>query len=170
MRLSWRSTMAGLAQGNLRGVAGRPSLRRALATKQSIVAAKLDCFVARALAKTSPNCRHTPCCRHALAPRGATRPGTLPETFRPGNRGRGECRVPAAPAAPCAEKSTGVEATGTPESPGIPARNGFNGFLRAPRCATQPNVGRLETCQPNQKMSVHRVRPEVAGLRSEQRD
>ena len=47
-------------------------------------------------------------------------------------RGRGECRVPAAPAAPCARvESTGVEATGTPESPGIPARNGFNGFLRA---------------------------------------
>jgi hypothetical protein len=23
--------------------------------------------------------------------------------------------------------------TSTPESPGIPARNGFNGFLRAPR-------------------------------------
>jgi hypothetical protein len=39
-------------------------------------------------------------------------------------RGRGECRVPAAPAA-------GVEATGTPGSPGIPARNGFNGVLRA---------------------------------------
>src|ERR1700730_11980080 len=46
--------------------------------------------------------------------------------------GRGECRVPAAPAAPCAKvESTGVEATGTPESPGIPARNGFNGLFRA---------------------------------------
>ncbi|HEX9588119.1 MAG TPA: hypothetical protein VGA15_10295, partial [Bradyrhizobium sp.] len=31
----------------------------------------------------------------------------------------------------CNVESTGVEATGTPESPGIPARNGFNGFLRA---------------------------------------
>ena len=41
------------------------------------------------------------------------------------------CRVPDAPAAPCATKSTGVEATGPPDSPGIPARNGFNGFLRA---------------------------------------
>jgi hypothetical protein len=27
----------------------------------------------------------------------------------------------------CKVESTGVEATGTPESPGIPARNGFNG-------------------------------------------
>jgi hypothetical protein len=29
------------------------------------------------------------------------------------------------------QESTGVEAAGPPESPGIPARNGFNGFLRA---------------------------------------
>src|ERR1700681_3182778 len=46
--------------------------------------------------------------------------------------GRGECRVPDAPAAPCAKvESTGVEATGPPESPGIPARNGFNSLCRA---------------------------------------
>src|ERR1700736_2427299 len=48
-------------------------------------------------------------------------------------RGRGERRVPAAPAASCAlvvVESTRVT-TSTPESPGIPARNGFNGFLRA---------------------------------------
>jgi hypothetical protein len=49
------------------------------------------------------------------------------------NRGRGECRVPAAPAASCAKCSNAHEcrhheSTGTP---GIPARNGFNGFLRA---------------------------------------
>ena len=31
----------------------------------------------------------------------------------------------------CNVESTGVEATGTPESPGIPARNGFNGLCRA---------------------------------------
>jgi hypothetical protein len=31
----------------------------------------------------------------------------------------------------CKVESTGVEATGTPESPGIPARNGFNGLCRA---------------------------------------
>jgi hypothetical protein len=48
-------------------------------------------------------------------------------------RGRGECRMPAAPAASCAIgviERTRVT-TSTPESPGIPARNGFNGFLRA---------------------------------------
>jgi hypothetical protein len=47
--------------------------------------------------------------------------------------GRGECRVPAAPAASCAlvlVKSTRVT-TSTPESPSIPARNGFNGLCRA---------------------------------------
>ena len=48
-------------------------------------------------------------------------------------RGRGECRAPVAPAASCAlvvAERTRVT-TSTPESPGIPARNGFNGFLRA---------------------------------------
>src|SRR6267142_5583634 len=48
-------------------------------------------------------------------------------------RGRGERRVPVAPAVSCAMivvERTRVT-TSTPESPGIPARNGFNGFLRA---------------------------------------
>src|ERR1700682_1272515 len=48
-------------------------------------------------------------------------------------RGRGERRMPVAPAASCALvviERTRVT-TSTPESPGIPARNGFNGFLRA---------------------------------------
>src|SRR5882724_943462 len=48
-------------------------------------------------------------------------------------RGRGECRMPNAPAVSCAlvviERTRAT--TSTPESPGIPARNGFNGFLRA---------------------------------------
>src|SRR6202165_4593356 len=51
----------------------------------------------------------------------------------PPKRGRGERRVPAAPAASCAlvvVESTRVT-TSTPESPGVPPRNGFNGFLRA---------------------------------------
>src|SRR5712664_2751792 len=51
----------------------------------------------------------------------------------PAQRGRGERRVPVAPAASCAlvlVERTRVT-TSTPESPGIPARNGFNGFLRA---------------------------------------
>src|SRR5713226_9519891 len=47
--------------------------------------------------------------------------------------GRGECRVPAAPAASCAlcigkKHTSNNEYTGTP---GIPARNGFNGLCRA---------------------------------------
>ena len=49
------------------------------------------------------------------------------------DRGRGERRMPVAPAASCAlvvVESTRVT-TSTPESPGVPARNGFNGFLRA---------------------------------------
>src|ERR1019366_9798361 len=49
------------------------------------------------------------------------------------NRGRGECRVPSAPAASCAHGSgrcTRGFTASSPESPGIPARNGFNGFLR----------------------------------------
>ena len=47
--------------------------------------------------------------------------------------GRGERRVPVAPAASCAMivvERTRVT-TSTPESPDVPARNGFNGFLRA---------------------------------------
>src|ERR1700682_2967391 len=49
------------------------------------------------------------------------------------NRGRGECRVPAAPAASCAMVVVAHEVShhGRTGTPGIPARNGFNGFLRA---------------------------------------
>jgi hypothetical protein len=48
-------------------------------------------------------------------------------------RGRGECRVPTAPAASCAlcsgrTHTSNNEYTGTPD---IPARNGFNGLCRA---------------------------------------
>jgi hypothetical protein len=55
------------------------------------------------------------------------------EPFAQENRGRGECRVPAAPAASCAMVEVAHErshhrSTGTP---GIPARNGFNGLFRA---------------------------------------
>jgi hypothetical protein len=51
----------------------------------------------------------------------------------PARRGRGERRMPNAPAASCAivvVERTRVT-TSTPESPDVPARNGFNGFLRA---------------------------------------
>src|SRR5216683_5863071 len=52
----------------------------------------------------------------------------------PPNRGRGECRVRAAPAASRANgevKHTSIVTEGSPGSPGIPARNGFNGLFRA---------------------------------------
>jgi hypothetical protein len=39
--------------------------------------------------------------RHAFAPRDAERARAVPRNFRP-KRGRGECRVPVAPAASCA--------------------------------------------------------------------
>src|ERR1700682_5857369 len=64
-------------------------------------------------------------------PRGALHP-SLARNLPP-ETGRGECRMPNAPAASCAMivvERTRVT-TSTPESPGIPARNGFNGFLRA---------------------------------------
>jgi hypothetical protein len=51
----------------------------------------------------------------------------------PPNKGRGECRVPIAPAASCAKcrKHTSVVTTVAPGSPGIPARDGFNSLFRA---------------------------------------
>jgi hypothetical protein len=70
--------------------------------------------------------------RHTFAPRDAMRPSRA-FIFRP-KRGRGECRVPVAPAASralCVGRERTRVTTSTPESPGIPARNGFNGFLRA---------------------------------------
>src|SRR6267142_3306918 len=66
-------------------------------------------------------------------------------------RGRGERRMPLAPAASCAlvvVESTRVT-TSTPESPGVPARNGFNGFLRAlpgDRALLPPSLSGLRLC------------------------
>jgi hypothetical protein len=73
--------------------------------------------------KTNPNMRSLP--------RGAVRPSRA-FISRP-HGGRGECRVPAAPAvsrALCIGRThtSNNEYTGTP---GIPARNGFNGLCRA---------------------------------------
>src|ERR1700681_4248607 len=65
----------------------------------------------------------------------ATSPREAPESLMnlSPERGRGERRMPLAPAASCAlvvvERTRAT--TSTPESPGVPARNGFNGFLRA---------------------------------------
>jgi hypothetical protein len=79
-------------------------------------------------------------------PRGARRPSRA-WSFRP-QRGRGECRMPAAPAVSCAiivVERTRVT-TSTPESPGIPARNGFTTYF-----ALSPVIGlfchrRLRKC------------------------
>jgi hypothetical protein len=56
-------------------------------------------------------------------------PGVL--TVFPPAKGVGNAGCPWHPQPPVQQESTGVEAAGPPESPGIPARNGFNGFLRA---------------------------------------
>jgi hypothetical protein len=55
----------------------------------------------------------------------------MPKSLALKTEGVGNAGCPLHPQPPVQQKSTGVEATGTPESPGIPARNGFNGFLRA---------------------------------------
>jgi hypothetical protein len=88
-------------------------------------------------------------CVRALAARCAR---VVKESCAQANRGRGECRVPAAPAASCAKCSKAHEcshheSTGTP---GIPARNGFNGLFRAlpgDRACLSPSSAEL-VCQP----------------------
>jgi hypothetical protein len=71
----------------------------------------------------------------------------LQETFRP-QTGRGECRMPNAPAASCAmivvERTRAT--TSTPESPGIPARNGFTTYFELSPvtglfCHRRPRIG-----------------------------
>jgi hypothetical protein len=48
----------------------------------------------------------------------------------PRKRGRGECRVPVAPAASCVKNKTHeLVTTVAPVKPGIPARNGFNAYI-----------------------------------------
>src|SRR3984893_3216885 len=81
----------------------------------------MDCFVASLLAMTweyssaSPR-RDAPEFWQNLSP----------------NRGRGECRVPAAPAASCAKCwwHTSVVTTVAPELPAFPHASGFNGLFR----------------------------------------
>jgi hypothetical protein len=95
--------------------------------KQFIATTKatMDCFVASLLAMTSAY-------DSAFPRRDA--PELCMNFFAQKDRGRGECRVPDAPAASCAKvESTRVSHHGRTGTPGIPARNGFNGFLRALR-------------------------------------
>src|ERR1700730_12493899 len=67
--------------------------------------------------------------RHAFATPRRDAPESLMNLSPYG--GRGECRVPSAPAVSCAlvlVERTRVT-TSTPESPGIPARNGFTAYF-----------------------------------------
>jgi hypothetical protein len=74
-------------------------------------------------------CAATLAMTHASAVPRCDTPG-LDQTSPPG--GRGECRVLGAPAASRAmKKAHELVTTGPPESPGIPAREWFYGFLRA---------------------------------------
>src|SRR6266481_4109113 len=66
--------------------------------------------------------------KHTFTPSRREAPEAL--LNRPPKRGRGECRMPVAPAASCALGS-GRTHTSNNEYPGIPARNGFNSLCRA---------------------------------------
>src|ERR1700704_710403 len=90
--------------------------------KQSIVPRKerMDCFAS--LAMTS---KHT----FAASPRHAPEPlMNLPPKEGVGNAG---CPLHPRPRVHLIVVERTRVTTSTPESPGIPARNGFNGFLRA---------------------------------------
>ena len=84
---------------------------------------------------------------------------------RPENKGRGECRVPGAPAAPCATKTHRGRSHRYTGTPGIPARNGFNGFLRAlpgDRARLSPSLVRsllLTNLTPASRRQDHTTSP-----------
>jgi hypothetical protein len=68
-------------------------------------------------------------------------------------RGRGECRMPDAPAASCAHGVTSMHTSihsEPPESPGIPARDGFNSLYRA-------LPGDRLSCHRRQRSCLHRL-------------
>jgi hypothetical protein len=99
----------------------RPSLRAQ--RSNPALKRRKESWIASSLSLLAMTTRHT----SAFSRRHASE---LCENLRPG--GRGERRMPNAPAASCAKvESTRVVTTGPPDQPGAPARNGFNGFLRA---------------------------------------
>src|SRR5713226_8399162 len=120
--------MAEFAKANLRRVAGGASSRGALATKQSIVATKKKAGLLRRKGSSQrrrpiADTHQRPAARHARDFARNVPPLKQRAWGMPGAR----CtRSPL-----CNVESTGVEATGPPESPGIPARNGFNSLCRA---------------------------------------
>jgi hypothetical protein len=122
--------------------------------KQSILQRKerVDCFAALAMTLIES--------RISLRSRDAERPRRC--YYLRAQRGRGERRVPAAPAASCAlvvVESTRVT-TSTPESPDVPARNGFTAYFalssvtglfchRRPRTNVLPKPGRADITSAN---------------------
>src|ERR1700682_163423 len=84
------------------------------------------------------------------------------------NRGRGECRVPAAPAASCAMVVVAHECShhGRTGTPGIPARNGFNGFLRAlpgdRACLSPSSALLLADLTPASRRQAHTTSPSAS--------
>src|SRR5258705_9789629 len=88
--------------------------------KQSIAAAEMDCFAALAMAS-----KHT----FTFPPRNAPEPlMNLPPKEGVGNAG---CPWHPRPRVHFVVVERTRVTTSTPEAPGIPTRNGFNGFLRA---------------------------------------
>src|SRR5260370_39779556 len=84
------------------------------------------------LAKTSPNCRHTTCAADTHQRPAARHARDFARNVPPLKQrawGMPGARCTRSPL--CNVESTGGEATGTPASPGIPARNGFNSLYRA---------------------------------------
>jgi hypothetical protein len=140
--------------------------------KQSISPSKerMDCFVAepvigRAFARpvgSSQRRLDTP-----PLSRDAMRPSYCKKSLTP-NKGRGECRVPDAPAAARVESNTRVSHHGYTGSPGIPARNGFNGFLRAlpgDRALLSPSPGGVtpRNLTPASGRQDHTTSPSASG-------
>jgi hypothetical protein len=101
--------------------------------------------------------------RHASALSRRAAPEVVPIRFA--LEGVGNAGCPMHPQPPVQKKSTGVEAAGSPESPGIPARNGFNGFLRAlpgDRAFLPPSsAGRTADLAPASGRQDHTTSPYV---------
>ncbi len=92
------------------------------------------------------------------------RPSLYRKTFAALLRGRGECRVPSAPAAArVVVVNTRVSHHGYTGSPGIPARDGVNGFLRAlpgDRALLSPSsVDRSTNLTPASRRQNHTTSP-----------
>jgi hypothetical protein len=130
--------------------------------KQSIIQRneRMDCFVASLLAMTS---RHT-----SASPRRKTSE-PLPESSALKTEGVGNAGCPLHPQPPVQQKSTGGRSHRYTGEPGIPARNGFNGFLRAlpgDRALLSPLPLRsllLKNLTPASRRQDHTTSPSASG-------